>query len=126
MAQDYQAIAKAVKVVAKTGLYFSCIDGNYADSERQFIENYINELSQYGGVDDEIKPLLDNPMDKHYTLDEVVADTRDLLESIDSPADRRAIAITLADFIGQVVMADGVERPAEREAFLKWADAVDA
>jgi len=114
-----------MKVVAKTGLFFSCIDGEYADSERQFIENYINELAQYGGVD-EVKALLENPMEKHYTLDEVVADTRELLESIESPADRRAIAITLADFIGQVVLADGVERPAEREAFIKWADSVDA
>jgi len=125
MAQDYNAIAKAVKVVAKTGLFFSCIDGEYADSEKQFIENYINELAQFGGID-EVTPLLDNPLDKHYTLDEVIADTRDLLESIDSPADRRAIAITLADFIRQVVMADGKERPAEREAFIKWADGVDA
>ena len=33
-----QAIELVVKLVAKTGLYFSCVDGEYADSERQFIE----------------------------------------------------------------------------------------
>jgi len=124
--EDYKAIAKAVKVVAKTGLFFSCIDGEYSDQERQFIENYIQELAQYGNIDEEVKPLLDNPLDKHYTLEEIIADTRDLLQSIDSPADRREIAVALADFISQLVKADGKERPAEREAFIQWADGVDA
>jgi len=78
MEENYQSIELVVKLMAKTGLFFASVDGEYADSERIFIENYINQLSKVGPVD-EVKDMLENALNQHFTLGEIIADTRQLL-----------------------------------------------
>ena len=125
MEEKYQSIELVVKLMAKTGLFFASVDGEYADSERIFIENYINQLSKVGPVD-EVKDMLENALNQHFTLDEIIADTRQLLTYFAQPEDKQAIVMSMASFIEQVILADGVEHPAEKEAFLNWANALVA
>ena len=123
MDKDLKAIELVIGLVAKTGLYFSCVDGCYAESEKRFIENYIGQLSRVGDVS-EVKDLLEHATDRHFTLEEIVADTKALLASFDSGEDRQAILLSLYNFIDNVIKADGVEHPAEREALLHWLEAL--
>ncbi|MBQ1724246.1 MAG: TerB family tellurite resistance protein [Muribaculaceae bacterium] len=118
-----QAIELVVKLVAKTGLYFSCVDGEYADSERQFIENYLAQLSKVGPVD-EVQDMLRKALYNRFTLEEVVADTKALLAQFDRPLDRQSIIMSLFQFIDKVVKADGVERGEEKSAIIAWAKAL--
>lgn len=123
MENDYKSIELTIKLVAKTGLFFACVDGTYADSEREFIENYINNLSKVGPVD-EVKEMLENALNVHFTLDEIVADTRQLLGYFEQPEDKQAIVMSMFNFIQHVITADGVEHPAEVEALKQWAEAI--
>jgi hypothetical protein len=125
MEENYQSIELVVKLMAKTGLFFASVDGEYADSERTFIENYINQLSAVGPVD-EVKDMLENALNQHFTLDEIIDETRQLLTYFTQPEDKQAIVMSMANFIEQVIRADGVEHPAEKQAFLAWANALVA
>ncbi len=123
MEQDTRAIELIVKLVAKTGLYFSCVDGVYDDSERRFVENYIGQLSRVGDAT-EVKDMIEHALEQHFTHDEIVADTRELLSMFASPNDRQAIVMALFQFVNSVIKADGVEHPAEKEALIRWAEAL--
>ena len=125
MEENYQSIELVVKLMAKTGLFFASVDGEYSQSERIFIENYINSLSQVGPVD-EVKDMLQNSLNMRFTLDEIIADTRQLLGYFNEPEDKKAIVMSMYNFIQQVILADGVEHPAEKDALLKWANALVA
>lgn len=119
------AVERMVRLVAKTGLYFSCVDGQYDDSERQFLDNYLAQLAGVGPVD-EVKDMIEHAMDRPVTFDEVVADTREVLDMFTTAGEREMIEMSLFNFINSVIRADGVEHPAERESFIAWANAIDS
>ena len=119
MEQNYQAIEQVVRLAAKTGLYFASVDGDYSTAERQFIENYKNRLAQVGPVSD-VQGIFDGILRKPVSLSEVINDTKALLQLMPTPADRQAVVVTLANYIQRIIMADGVEHPAEREALNTW------
>ncbi|MBR1550895.1 MAG: hypothetical protein IJ632_01075 [Muribaculaceae bacterium] len=121
--KDIKAVEQVIKLMAKTGLFFGCVDGSYDVSERQFIENFTAQLSAVGPID-EVQDMLAHATDVHYTLDEIVAETRQLLNGFDNVAERQMVAMALYQFIDNVVKADGVEHPAEREAFIAWNKAL--
>ena len=125
MEEKYQSIELVVKLMAKTGLFFASVDGEYSQSERIFIENYINRLSQVGPVD-EVKDMLENALNTRFTLEEIIADTRQLLGYFPEVEDKKAIVLSMYNFIQQVIQADGVEHPAEKDALLQWANALVA
>lgn len=125
MQDNYQSIELVVKLMAKTGLFFAGIDGEYAQSEREYIENYISSLANVGPID-EVKDMLQNSLNVHFTLDEIIADTRQLLDYFPQGEDKQAIVLSMAHFIEQVILADGQEHPAEKEAFEQWANALVA
>ena len=70
--------------------------------------------------------MLENSLNMRFTLDEIVADTRQLLTYFEQPEDKQAIVMSMYNFIQQVILADGVEHPAEKDALLKWANALVA
>lgn len=121
--QDYRPIELVVKLMTKLGLYFASTDGEYSQSEYFFIDNYINRLSRLGPVD-ELRYMLNNALNTRYTHDEVVADTRQLLDCFDTPADKQAIVVALANFSQKVILADGVEHPGETQALMNWLQAL--
>lgn len=123
MEQNYQPIALTIRLMTKLGLYFAAVDGEYSQSEYIFIDNFINRLSQVGPVDD-LRDMLNNALNTVYTLDEVVADTRQLLDCFESGEDKKAIILALANLIQGIIMADGTEHPNERQALLNWAQAL--
>lgn len=119
MEQNYQAIEKVVRLAAMTGLYFASVDGDYSNAERIFMENYKNQLAQVGPISD-VQGFFNRVFDKPVSLSEVINETRDLLQLMPTPADKQAVVVTLANYIQRVIMADGVEHPAEREAYNTW------
>jgi len=124
MEQNLKPIELIVKLVVKTGLYFSRVDGNYDQNEQQFLSNYLKQLEAVGPVDEEVRQMVERAITSNYTQDEIVADTKQLFACFDSADDRQAIAVALFNYIDRVVKADGKEQPAERLAMLKWAQAL--
>lgn len=119
---ETKAIQKIITLVAKTGLFFANADGKYDVKERSFIDGFLNKLSQIGSVD-EIKDELADCLNKTYTLESIVADTKDLLDDF-NPTEQAAIKQTLALFVDQVIDADSMERPIEKQNFDAWKKAI--
>ena len=119
MDQNYQAIEKVVRLAAMTGLYFASVDGDHSNAERIFMENYKNQLAQVGPISD-VQGIFNRIFDKPVSLSEVINETRDLLQLMPTPADKQAVVVSLGYYIQRVIMADGVEHPAEREAYNTW------
>ncbi|MBO7609573.1 MAG: TerB family tellurite resistance protein [Muribaculaceae bacterium] len=119
MEQNYQAIERVVRLAAKTGLYFASVDGDYSNAERIFIENYKNQLAQVGPISD-VQGIFNQIFNKPVSLSEVINETHDLLDLMPTPADKQAVVVSLGYYIQRIIMADGMEHPAEREAYNTW------
>ena len=117
-----EAIEKIIKLMAKAGLFFARADGQYDVREKSFIANFIDKLSAVGPAD-EVEALLAGALDKQYSLDEVIADTKDLLDDF-NPTERGAILLMIDGFIEQVISADGKKTSDEIENFTAWQKAV--
>lgn len=120
---DKKPIEKVIKLVAKTGLFFAHADGEYDVREKKFIDGFIDKLAQIGPVD-EVKAELEVSLAKAYTLDEIVAETKDLLVSFNMP-EQDVIKLTLRQFVANVINSDCVEKKAETELFRDWIKALE-
>jgi len=117
-----KSIGKVILLAAKTGLYFANVDGEYDVKEKEFIDNYIQKLSEIGPIDD-VKEEIEALVGQTFTLDEVVADTRDLLEDF-SGLEKMLIRSTLNQFAKKIIKADGEQAPVEKTAYAMWKEAI--
>jgi len=115
-----KSIEKIIKLIVKLGLFFAHSDGSYSAKERSFIAHFVEKLADMGDIDD-IKDVLGDSINKAYTLDEVVAETNDLLDDFQGN-DRAAIKATLLGFAQQVIGSDNNECKAEMQALDAWWD----
>ncbi|MBR6248597.1 MAG: TerB family tellurite resistance protein [Muribaculaceae bacterium] len=123
MEQNTLPIEIIVKLAAKTGLYFACVDGDYDKSEQEFIARYLDRLAEVGDVSD-VRYMIEHATDVPVSMDELVGETRRLLNSLPTPADRQAVTWALYRFIDKVIHVDGVVREPEREAFETWINSL--
>ena len=70
-----------------------------------------------------MKPLLQGTLQETYTLDEIVAETKDLLKDF-NPVEQSAIKMTIEEFVNDVIGADYVANKAERKNFNAWKKAL--
>jgi len=122
MTMDTSAVSKVINLMAETGLFFAQADGKYDDREKSYIENFLNNLSAYGDVS-EVKETVEGALAKKFTLDGIVADTKDLISGFND-TEKAAIVATLGGFIANLIKADGVEAKAETENFEAWKRAL--
>ena len=120
---DKKPIEKVIKLVAKTGLFFAHADGEYDVREKKFIEGFIDKLAAIGPVD-EVKAEIEGSLNKAYTLDEIVAETKDLLEGFNKP-EQEVIKLTMRQFVINVINSDCVEKKTETELFKAWIQALE-
>ena len=98
MEQNTLPIEIIVKLAAKTGLYFACVDGDYDKSEQEFIARYLDRLAEVGDVSD-VRYMIEHATDVPVTW-------------------------ALYRFIDKVIHVDGVVREPEREAFETWINSL--
>lgn len=120
---DTKPIEKVIWLVAKTGLFFAHADGKYDVREKNFIEGFINKLAAIGPVDD-VKAELESSLQKHYKLEDIVNETKDLLSDF-NPAEQSVIKLTLSQFVTNVINADCVENKAESTLYEEWKKALE-
>ncbi len=120
---DTKAIEKTIKLLAKVGLFFAKADGKYTDKEENFIAKFIDRLAGDGDDRKEAEALLEGYLDKTFTLDEIIADTKDLLSGFNE-TEQGVITLMLNGFIDQVIEADGKESAAELKNYEAWQKAI--
>lgn len=112
-------IVDVVKLMARTGLFFASCDGNYDQRERQFIEGYIAGIEQIGDLDKELKGSVRHSLDETPTLDQIIADTRALLDGFNDD-ERKVIVMTIDVFIDKVIRLDGKTDSSEAANYAEW------
>lgn len=120
---DIDKLVKVVKLMAKTGLYFAHCDGNYSQSEKDFLEAYVSGIEMIGAIDDEVKQSVYSTFDSTYTLEEVVNETEDVLEGFE-PKDRGTILTEMKHFINKVIRLDEKLNTKEQAEYEKWKAAL--
>ncbi len=122
MNQNNNIIEQVIKLVARTGLFFAKADGHYSEREQTFINAFIEQLALEGSAD-EARALVGDVEHETNTLDQLVADTRAVLDTL-PPDQADTVLLMLYAFVTDVVDADGDDCPAEREALAQWRQAL--
>ncbi|MBM6993449.1 MAG: hypothetical protein I3J02_09340 [Prevotella sp.] len=117
-------IVAIVRLMAKTGLFFANADGNYAASENRYLDKFIANIEGVGDLEDELREEIKQSLNQKFTLDEVVDDTRELLNGF-SATEQKAILHALHSFISDVIRADEKLHPLEKENFKAWEKAFE-
>jgi len=114
-----ERIINTIKLMAKTGLFFAHCDGEYTDRERQFVEGFVSGIEQIGSIDESVKQEVLDSVNHTYTLEEVLAETKELVAKFNDD-ERKAILATLDGFIKKVMRVDNEIETAEKKAYVAW------
>ena len=115
---------KFMKLAAAIGLYFAKVDNDYDEKEKEFIVNYVGKLKENSPLTADEEAELRATAEHHYTLEEIIEDTNDLLNEY-VEAERYPLLNTLSVMINQVINADGKVTVEETTAFAKWKEAFE-
>lgn len=118
-----EKIIDTIKLMAKTGLFFANSDGNFAERERDFLENFVGGIESVGDISDELKAEVKDTLNHSYDLDGIVRETLQLVEGFNDD-ERKAILITTSLFIRKVILSDTRVESKERENYELWKKAV--
>lgn len=110
---------KFVKLAAEIGLFFAKVDNDYDEREKEFLVGYIKELEKSNPLSEEEKSLISEMSEHHFTLNEVIQDTKDLLVEY-SEEDKYPLLNTISVLINQVINADGKVTTEEADSFTLW------
>ena len=119
-----EKLTNVVRLMTKTGLFFANCDGQYAQSEKSFIERFIAQMEQVGSVDEELKCDVADATSRKYSFEEVVQDTQTLLDGFNSD-ERKVILLTIDAFIQKVIKADKRIAEAENIHYESWKKQFD-
>ena len=112
-------MVKVVKLMAKTGLYFAHCDGNYSQSEKDFLEAYVSGIELIGSIDDDVKQSVYSTFDNTYTLEEIVFETEEVLDGL-SAKEQGFILFEIEKFIKKVIHLDDNVESKEQLELRKW------
>ena len=118
-----EKIIDTIKLMAKTGLFFANSDGNFAERERDFLENFVGGIESVGDISDELKAEVKDTLNHSYDLDGIVKETLQLVEGFNED-ERKAILVTTSLFIRKVILSDTRVESKERENYELWKKAV--
>lgn len=119
---DTKKIAEVIDLMAKAGLFFANVDGQYEGGEKKFIEKYLGKLAEFGDVDD-LKGKLEGYLNETFTLEQIIDETKELVKDF-SKVEKAAILASIATFIQKVIKSDGDKESAEVAAYAAWKNAV--
>ena len=118
-----QKLIDTIKLMAKTGLFFANADGNYSESEKQYITDFIKGIEMVGELDDELKTQVLDTVNHTYTFDEIIGETRSLLDGFNDD-EKKEIRKSLKAFVNKVIAIDGKRKEVEQEYYLRWREAI--
>lgn len=118
-----QKLADTITLMAKTGLFFANADGEYAQEEKDFIDNFIASTENIGDIGEELKAQVLDALNHTYTLDDIIQETKTLLDGF-TPLEQNAIKSSLDAFVNHVINVDNKKTDAEKDNYLEWQKAI--
>lgn len=120
---DYKV--KFATLVAKLGVHFGAVDGNYDDKERAFVNLFIGFLKAQSGMDEEISDIIRSATSERYTIEQLAAEANQLLSGL-SAEERKGTIDHMNNFLDTVIGVDGDKCLAEKMEFENWKKAIGA
>ena len=118
-----QKLIDTIKLMAKTGLFFANAVCDYSDKENRCITDFVLDIEKIGDLEEKLKAQILDAVNHTYTFDEIVDETRSLLERF-CPEEQSAIKKSLEAFVNQVITIDGKCRQEEHECYIRWRQAI--
>ena len=112
-----------IKLVMELGSFFANCDGNFDEREADFIEGYINRISESENIPKEelrqIKKTIAKTLDINYLIEETKNMKDVMLQEEMAPLFK-----TLSYFIYSVIMADDSLLSVEQKYYTEWKEAL--
>ena len=112
-----------IKLVMELGSFFANCDGNFDAREADFIEGYINRISESENISKEelrqIKKTIAKTLDINYLIEETKNMKDVMLQEEMAPLFK-----TLSYFIYSVIMADDSLLSVEQKYYIEWKEAL--
>lgn len=112
-----------IKLVMELGSFFANCDGNFDAREADFIEGYINRISESENISKEelrqIKKTIAKTLDINYLIEETKNMKDVMLQEEMAPLFK-----TLSYFIYSVIMADDSLLSVEQKYYTEWKEAL--
>lgn len=110
---------KFAELVAKTGVHFGAVDGNYDDKEKAFVNLFIGFLKAQGAMDGDVENIIKTTNNGKYTLEELVNETKNQLKGL-SEDEKKATLKGMSNFINTIICVDGMDTYDEQQEYAKW------
>ena len=110
-----------ILLLAKTGLFFANCDGEYHNSEKRFITDYIQAMKDKSVLSDHVERLLLETASHEYTFDETLSGTDKLIEGFNR-FEQQVLVKRIRDFIQKVIEADNCIDKSEERYLEQWSD----
>ena len=114
---------KFAELVAKTGMHFGKIDGNYDDKERSFVNMFIGFLKVNSNFAGDVESVIRNASNQVCTVNQLIDETKEVLSDL-SDERRKGTLESFANFIETVICVDGDKRSMEQSEFKVWKSAL--
>lgn len=111
--------AEFVKLIAKTGVFFGSVDGEYGDKEKAFVNIFIGFLKAGTDMNTELENELLDITNQQYKLDDILNETKAMLSNLNDE-EKKSTLDSLANFADIIIRVDGTIADKEEEAMKSW------
>ena len=108
-----------IRLCAKIGVFFANADGEYSESEKQYVDMFLNHLKEQNRLTDDLELLVKHFDYKKCTIEMIIEDTKNVLESLNSETQAQVID-QLSCLIEKVINADGHLHEKELMYYNQW------
>lgn len=113
-----------IKLVMELGSFFANCDGNFDVREANFIEGYINRISESENISKEELRQIKNSIAKDLDIKYLIEETKNM-EKIVLQEEMIPLLKALSYFIYNVIKADGSILSVEQKYYTEWKAALD-
>ncbi|MBR6962553.1 MAG: AAA family ATPase [Prevotella sp.] len=115
---------KLICLVSEMGSFFGKCDGAYDDSEKVFVDNYLNTLAKKHAVPQNDLIIIKQLVNENETIDDLIYKTNSFADSLNAE-EQLPLKRTLSYFIYHLIRADGVLHPNEIKYYKEWKNGVN-
>lgn len=110
-------------LLVELGAFFSKCDGNYDDTEDDFISRYFSALQANDAFDETLRQSLEEMKVQEFSIERILSDTKSFIKLLDKEEAADCMS-AVEDFIEQLIHADGTVHPQEEQYLSEWRKAV--
>ena len=112
-----------IKLVMELGRFFANCDGNFDVREANFIEGYINRISESENISKDELREIENSITKKLDIKFLIEETKNMRDIIPQE-EMIPLFKALSYFIYNVIMADGNLLSVEQKYYSEWKEAI--